>query len=299
MNKIKTKVNKDTNYIFHMLSAARCGYDNSYGERYRSLHKAEDLNILKKYEELITVKGGEHCGKLYSLLVAVPACGKCSAKEYYTNILSLFQAEPTHDSISEYIGFKTPVMEIAAVMAENYDVYESVWEKTEKELVKYAEQVEAMFTGSGFTEKCEKLVGQVLKTEYFYAAFTNSVAYGPEAIDISEEQDMFGIDRTPEDAFYFIGHEFIIYLLMEKLKGTSAFHSFEAWSLTEGLAEFYLIKVMGDSRFFNEQLKYAEYYRECFDKDPALSAKELFLMAEEKFAVKRLSNNEIKRSDRA
>lgn len=286
MNKIKTKVNKDTNYIFHMLSAAKCGYDNSYGERYRNLHKAEDLDILKKYERLITVKGGEYCGELYSLLVAVPACGACSAKEYYTNILSQFQTEPIPDSINEYTEFKTPAIEIATVMAENYDVYAAVWKKTEKDLPEYAKRVEEMFADSGFTEKCEKLVGQKLKSEYFFATFTNSVAYGPEAIDISEDQDMFGIDRTPEDAFYFIGHEFIIYLLMESLKETDAFQSYETWSLTEGLAEFYLIKLMGDSRFFNEQLKYAEFYRKCFEENPALSAKELFLMAEEKYCGK-------------
>ena len=287
MNKIKTRVNKDTNYVFHMLSAARCGYDNSYGEQYRNLHKATDLDILKKYEELITVKGGEHCGELYSLLVAVPACGECSAKEYYAKILSQFQKEPVPDPISEYIGFKTAAAEIAAVMAENYEIYETVWEKSEKELREYARQVEDMFADSGFTDKCEKLVGQELKTEYFYASFTNSVAYGPEAIDISEEQDMFGIDRSIEDAFYFIGHEFIIYLLMEKLKGTAAFQSFETWPLTEGLAEFYLIKIMGDSRFFNEQLKYAEFYRECSGENPSLLAKELFLMAEQKYCGKK------------
>ena len=287
MNKIKTKVNKDTNYVFHMLSVSKCGYDNSYGGQYRSLHKAEDLNTLKKYEELITVKGGEHCGELYHLLVAVPACGACPAKEYYTNILSRFQAEPIPDSMSEYISFKTPIMEIAAVMAENYDVYETVWEKSEKELLGYAGQVEEMFMNSGFTEKCEKLVGQTLKTEYFYATFTDSVAYGPEAIDISEEQDMFGIDRSLEDAFFFIGHEFIVYLLIESLKETDAFQSFETWALTEGLAEFYLIEVMGSPRFFNEQLKYAEFYRECFEKSPGLSAKELFLTAKEKYCAER------------
>lgn len=286
MNKIKARVNKDTNYVFHMLSAAKCGYDNSYGEQYRSLHKAEDLDILKKYEELITVRGGEHCGELYSLLVAAPACGLCSAKEYYADILSQLQKEPVPESISAYVGFKTAVTEIAAVMEKNYGVYEAVWESSEKELQKYARQVEAMFADSDFTDKCEKLVGQELKSEYFYAAFTNSVARGPEAIDISEEQDMFGIGRSFEDAFYFIGHEFIIYLLMECLKETDAFQSFETWSLTEGLAEFYLIEIMGDSRFFDEQLEYAEFYRECFEKNPALSAKELFLMAEEKYCGK-------------
>ncbi len=33
MNKIVFAVNKDTNYVFHMLSVSKCGYDNAYGEK--------------------------------------------------------------------------------------------------------------------------------------------------------------------------------------------------------------------------------------------------------------------------
>ena len=36
INKIKFVANRDTNYVFHMLSVAKCGYDNEYGEKYRT-----------------------------------------------------------------------------------------------------------------------------------------------------------------------------------------------------------------------------------------------------------------------
>ena len=55
-----------------------------------------------------------------------------------------------------------------------------------------------------------------------------AVENGAEAIDISKEQDVFGIERTPVDSFYFIGHEFIIYLLMNALKDENAFRNFNS-----------------------------------------------------------------------
>ena len=31
MNRIRFTADKDTNYVFHMLSVAGCGYDNGHG----------------------------------------------------------------------------------------------------------------------------------------------------------------------------------------------------------------------------------------------------------------------------
>jgi hypothetical protein len=62
MSKIKAVVSKNANYIYHMLSVSKCGYDNPYGDKYLHLHREEDLQALKKWEKHITVRGGEHCG---------------------------------------------------------------------------------------------------------------------------------------------------------------------------------------------------------------------------------------------
>ena len=87
MNTLRFIANPDTNYVFHMLSVARVGYDNAYGARFRSDYPEEDLAVLKGYEELLTVCGGEHCGELYHMMVTLPACAEQSAKEYYTDLL--------------------------------------------------------------------------------------------------------------------------------------------------------------------------------------------------------------------
>lgn len=55
-------------------------------------------------------------------------------------------------------------------------------------------------------------------------------------------------------------------------------------SLTEGLAEFYLKKIMGDTRFFNSEQKYVEFYKNCEKTEP-LSAAELYKSAYKKYLV--------------
>ena len=133
-------------------------------------------------------------------------------------------------------------------------------------LAAYIEKVMPLFESSGFTDRAEAAVGCALPSECFYATMVASVENGPEAIDISKDQDVFGIARAPEDAFWFIGHEYIIYLLKHALKDEDAFHRFETWPVTEGLAEYYLKKVMGSTRFFHEQQRYVSFFEACEGK---------------------------------
>ena len=127
MNKIKLVANRDTNYVFHMLSVARCGYDNEYGRRYRVRYSQEDLNVLKENENLITVRGGEHCGFLYGMLVGEPACGKESAKEYYQSLIEIGNAIKSGnvpDGIcNDYIPYTDIIVSISEVMVKYYDDY--------------------------------------------------------------------------------------------------------------------------------------------------------------------------------
>lgn len=274
MNKIRFAANKDTNFVFHMLSVAKCGYDNAYGSHFRKNYPAEDLAVMKENEQLLTVCGGEHCGFLHGLLVGSPACAKRSAKDYYAELIRM--AENEEEVPEGYKEYTDIVRRISTVMLKHYDDYvENIWENEEKKIKEYIPQVLRFFEESHFTEKAEELVGCNLLSKYFTATMVTSVENGAEAIDISMDQDVFGIVRDPFDAFYFIGHEFIIYLLMNALKEENAFRSFDTWSITEGLAEYYLKKVMGDTRFFNSQQKYVDFFEKC-GKEASLSAAELY-----------------------
>lgn len=274
MNKVKFTANKDTNFVFHMLSVAKCGYDNVYGEYYRDLYPAEDLAVIKENEQLLTVRGGEHCGFLYGTLVSEPACAITSAKEYYAGLI---QATQNNEVPEMFKGYTDVVCRISNVMIKHYDHYiDNIWENEEKKIKEYIPEVLRLFEESLFTDKAEELVDSRLLSESFAATLVTSVENGAEAIDISTEQDVFGIERPPVDAFYFIGHEFIIYLLINALKNEDAFESFETWNLTEGLAEYYVKKITGDIRFANHR-KYVEFYEKC-ENAAKRSAVELYRM---------------------
>ena len=277
LNTLRFIANPDTNYVFHMLSVARVGYDNAYGARFRNDYPEEDLAVLKSYEDLLTVRGGEHCGALYYMMVTLPACAEQSAKEYYTDLLDEAINGPVPPEAEVY---RPIVADICRVMIRHYDDYVArIWPGQEADIRRYIPQVEAWFASSDFTARAVELVGCGLPGETFTATMVTSVENGAEAIDISKQLDVFGIVRNPVDAFYFIGHEFIIYLLKNALKDENAFRAFETWPITEGLAEYYLKRILGDTRFFTAQAKIVDF----LEQQPELPAAELYRLAYQEF----------------
>lgn len=254
MNKFRAEVNRETNYVYHMLSVAQCGYDNDYGRRYASLHRRDDLAVLKGYERLLTVAGGEHCGELYGPLIAWPATGSEQADSFYRRLVT----NPLKD-------YERETAEIAGVMLRGYDVYiQRVWPEDQAVLLDYAARIQRRFEEAEFTARAEELVGIELPTD-FRAMLCNSLAYGAEGIDVSEE-----------DALFFMGHEFIIFLLKRALRDADAFARMETWPLTEGLAEYYLKRLMGTAHFFNACAKQTALFEALHSAHPDWEARALY-----------------------
>ena len=277
MNKIKFIANRETNYIFHMLSVSKCGYDNSYGDTYKHLYPQEDLAVLKNNEDFLTIRGGEHVGKLMWIIVS-GAMGNVPAKELYQEYV---QKITDDDYPKEFADYKELILQICNVMIKHYDYYvENIWNIEKEKIEKANLEFQKLFDESDFTEKAEKLLGCKLSQEYFIATMVSSIQGGPEAIvmgaDDDAKQDIFDINKAPLDAFYFIGHEFIIFLLMQELKDVCDFDGLNDWKRFESLAEYYLIQILGNSRgFFDEMKDYIEFYENC-NKEKNLSAVELY-----------------------
>ena len=280
MNRLRFIANPDTNYVYHMMSVARVGYDNAYGARFRQDYPPEDLAVLKQYEDMLTVRGGEHCGVLYHMMVTLPARAEQSVKDYYAPLLDQAINGPVPLEAEVY---RPIVADICRVMLRHYEDYIArIWPAQEAEIRRYIPLVEAQFSSSDFTARAVELVGCDLPSGSFTATMVTSVENGAEAIDISNELDVFGIVRNPVDAFYFIGHEYIIYLLKNALKDEDAFQSFATWPVTEGMAEYYLKCILGDTRFFTDQAKVVSF----LEQQPGaatLSTVELYRLACEKF----------------
>ena len=274
MNKIRLLVHPDTCFIFHMLSVSKCGYENDHGAKYRSLYAPNDLAILHKYEPLLTVQGGEYCGKLYWHLVAQPACGKMSAMEFY-------HAFPQSAEAKHLAEFHRPISEICSVMERCYPIFQKdVWPQSKAAIENYIVPLADRFDESKFTDCAEQLVGCTLIAPAFYALMTDSMENGAEGIDIAPDMDVFSITRSYEEAYTFIAHEFIIYLLKSALQGTSAFQSVATWPITEALAEYYLQQIVGQNSIFTLQEKWRVFYEELAIEHPDLTPVDLYRAAE-------------------
>lgn len=277
MKKIKFIANRETNYVFHMFSVSKCGYDNSYGDAYKYLYPQEDLAVLKNNEDLLTIRGGEHVGKLM-WIIASGAIGNVPAKELYQDYVQKINDDDYPQEFSEY---KELILQICNVMIKHYDYYvENIWNIEKEKIEKANLEFQKLFDESDFTEKAEKLLGCKLSQDFFIATMVSSIQGGSEAIvmgaDDDAKQDIFDINKAPLDAFYFIGHEFIIFLLMQELKEVCDFDGLNDWKRFESLAEYYLIQILGNSRgSFDFVKNYIEFYENC-NKEKNLSAVELF-----------------------
>ena len=254
-------------------------WKHSYGKEYRGIHAEEDLKCLKRHETHLSVSGGEHCGRLYWHMVCLPARGETAAKVYFQRMYDLFNTGSYANSevfeaewvLSRLADLRSEILEICDVMIRNYDVYmEHIWPRTKQEIQVYAAPLERMFGESRFTELAERELGTELGSEEFYVVCAASMAGGPEAIDISTNQDVFGMHRDRESAYSFIAHEYIIFLLKEALRDTEAFQSMDTWAFTEGLAEFYLERITGHGSSFTGSPDILAFYRAAKQQVPGL-----------------------------
>ena len=286
MNKIRFEIDPNVNYLYHMLSVARCGYDNDYGAKYRPLYPAEELAVFSDNRELLTIQGGVHWGELYSLLIFNPAGYAESLPDYYGEVLATcesIRAGVIPEWVDEpLIPYTALIGQLSQILLKHREGYlRDIFPGERARIAEAIAPVQAWFEAHDFTARAEELVGCELAAEAFTATMVSSVAHGPEAIDLTPEKDLFGIDRSTMDAVYFIGHEFIIYLLKSALREEAAFRSNATWPLTEALAEYYLKRLMGDTRFFDGQREWRMFYER---QSPGLTAVQLYRLALQELA---------------
>lgn len=286
MNKIRFEIDPNVNYLYHMLSVARCGYDNDYGAKYRPLYPAEELAVFSDNRELLTIQGGVHWGELYSLLIFNPAGYAESLPDYYGEVLATcesIRAGVIPEWVDEpLIPYTALIGQLSQILLKHREAYlRDIFPGERARIAEAIAPVQAWFGTHDFTARAEELVGCELAAEAFTATMVSSVAHGPEAIDLTPEKDLFGIDRSTMDAVYFIGHEFIIYLLKSALREEDAFRGNATWPLTEALAEYYLKRLMGDTRFFDGQREWRMFYER---QSPGLTAVQLYRLALQELA---------------
>jgi len=296
-NKIKPSVSREAGYVYHMLSCAKCGYDNSYGKQFAPLHNNDNMKTLNEHEKLITVKGGEHFGQLYWLLVCLPASLNSLADKFYQTLYFLFHSKGVYDDgikffaaygfenmkdvYSKWEIYDNEIVSISKIMMENYHIYvNNIWNDVYPKLFFYAEQVKKAFEENMVSVKFDELMG-ITPTEAFYPIFCDSLEGGAEAIDLSKNQHVFGIGRDVETTVQFVSHEYVIYLLKHVLEDTPADNDpMKYWLHTESIAAYYQGKVFpGEHVFLRPERREIVKFYESINRNGKLSARELLFAA--------------------
>lgn len=309
MSSIKVIISKNSNYIYHMLSVSKCGYDNSYGKKYRKYHDKIDINILKKHERHITVCGGEHCGELYNICISIPASlDDDILEDYFLALLDLFKNENLELNFSKYkniyelcfpslyinsksheefylslVHLKSEIIEISRVIIDNYNIYlKYVWEETNKEINIKVKELNKVLSKLKYREMWEKELDYRFKHESFNVVLCNSIENGPQGINISSDKNVF---YTSDDNILlskFISHEFGIYLLIDILFNREILNSSNIltyYQLFESLAEYYNERICGGCKYFDNFNNYIDFYRELKNNNPLISPEEMILNA--------------------
>lgn len=310
---IRAQISKNCNYVYHMLSVSNSGYDNEYGDKYKSYHSEADLSTLKRLEDYITVSGGEHSGELYSLCVAIPAAldGEDAVLTYFEALADMYEGgdlganfityrniydeafipmgaevnEETHKMFYESnLPLGQEILDISKVMINNYDIYSNkIWDESKEELTASADSLNAVLAGLSYADDWQNTLGVNYANEHFNALIVNSIEGGANCINITDDKDVFLASDDSEAQAKLISHEFGIFLLMDALRDTQAFRDNKYYNITEGLAEYYNIEVSGGDRIVDWDSEYIAFFKELRDSNPQITPREMFDAAVERF----------------
>lgn len=299
MKRITCSANKPSNYIYHMLSIAKVGYDNNYGNRYRAIHNSRDLDYLKDNEIHLTVSGGEHCGKWYGVLIAEPANAKdmIYLRNYYDQLIRLFDSRQFNkcirDFLSEwgnsndiafdyshelynqtfelFIEDATPIVKIAKIFLESIVIYESqVWPDVCTELFEFKDELEKRLNNhSNLITLWEQSINETFDAPLFEVVLCNSIENGPQAINISRYKDIFGVSESVEDLIGFISHEIGSFIILSKLSYEMQKDLNKYWLCLESLSTYHNRKILyeNDELFYNEN-QYFQIFNKIYEEQP-------------------------------
>ncbi len=268
MNRIIVSISKITNYIYHMLSVSKCGYDNEYGKKNSHIHKTADLDILKINDELLTVIGGKYFGRLYSVFVSTPAAieedniflhylegikdlflnnnpaynyekYKNTYKTAYSAHKFVVTEQSCFDFYNHLVDIKKSIIEICEVLINNYALYhEYVWKKSQQELESKVELLKKYFN-TDIELEWENLTGHKYPFQKFEVLLCNSISGGAQAIDIAYNKDVFDSDMDTETIIQYISHEFGIFVLRDKLDQEKNIDFHSNYDIIESVVEYF------------------------------------------------------------
>ncbi len=280
---IEACVESAPNYLFHLLSVANIGYDNTYSEKHMGSISAEDRELLKSSARLIEVPS-QYQYNFAWLLVFFPGYMNLEDDEiraYFQELKHVFKekewqrfeekysndlnyARKQFGDFREYLERlinSAPQedidnsVKICDVIMNNYAFYrDNIWEEQKAILQSKADSLNIFLNEYPPFDSISELVGVKYDDDKFRVTLCSSIENGPDAMDLGFDKNLHYYNRRNEDLRHFILHELVIrYILPFRNRFYTNYQDVDEqllYQITEMTAEMYTCLILQDGDGF-------------------------------------------------
>ena len=282
---IEICVESTPNYLFHILSVAKIGYNNDYSEKYTNSLSASDKQTMKTSSRIVEIPSNYEYNFSW-LIIFLPGYMNIEGEEfteYYSELMYLFQSRDGSrfgkrykkdlDNARKQFGdfWEYSVLNqlqsatdddikgaaaVCSVIVRNYDSYISeIWTDQEEVLQAKADSLNAFLSDFSPFEIISEQTGEHFDEEKFMVTLCSSIEKGPDAMDLGYNKNLHYYNRDNESLRHFITHELIIrYIIPYRNKFYRNYNNINhslLYEVTEMTAEFYTNIILEDSFSFN------------------------------------------------
>jgi hypothetical protein len=262
------------NFLWHMLAAARIGYDSEYADRYADSISGRHLELLRRNAARLTFGGGE-MGDLAQIVTMFPAWLHLESRsdfERYFLTLDRCLQEGSFRAFSEafpaadwtdrfYVDlpartfpaadreYRHLVAGVAAVYPESIEAYKSrVWPIARREMAPRILELTEHFAAKDYISAWEDALGLSFQTPTYEIVLCHSNKNGPDYNSLGYGGNLFFYDKPFVRTCQFVSHEIGTHLLTDSMLEVSRGERYAKAGLYgcfEVLAMFWNRKILG------------------------------------------------------
>lgn len=316
---IVATVEEFPNYIFHLLSVARIGYDNEYSIMYKDSISEVDKKYLKQNSQYLNFADG-FMGPLAKAFVFLPGYlnfkSKKEASEYFTLLnevirtanyskfeerysneldkINLFMPFDCRYYLKSICRYEKIVFRIGEIFINNYTYYDkNIWPVEKKKLKVKALELNKKLKELNLISTWEQAVSIPFKTDKYQIILCTANQGGSDANSLGYDRNVFYYDNDLEYMLQFISHETGTHILIDKFNSImkNNEYNFElVYKAYESLCKYYNERIMfkdTESLYSMKEYDYKiflQIYSQIYDKNPAIKVEDLLEKGIKKFS---------------
>lgn len=263
------------NFLWHMLAAAKAGYNSDYADRYEHTIERSDLELLKSRSGLFRFGGGAggdsaaffstfagwlHLESREDFSAYFEALDTTLAERNFTSITKAF---PHMDWSDPMVGpsidrweFPQDTAELRKVVAELSEIYlraydryvDEVWPEAQERMAPRVEELTRHFDTQDYIALWENHLKLCFRAPIYEIVVCYASKGGPDYISLGYNGNLIYYDKPLDRTWQFISHEIGTHLLIDSVLTLSNDEKYDwpkLYAAYEVMAMFYNRRVLG------------------------------------------------------